>query len=96
MAAHPPQCLVPQIWKLKRQGTIKPHQDHVRDGERKLGSTDAFSQPVSIQLNSHCIWAHLTKSPTGWHNVHFNLKVFFSTVLPNMFVERIITQIFFE
>jgi len=73
-----------------RHGWTTSSKDHVHEDKRKLGSTDAFSQPGSIPLNSHCIWTHLPKSPTSWHSVHFNLKVFFSTVLPNMFVESLI------
>jgi len=79
-----------------RHGWTTSSKDHVHEGKRKLGSIDALSQPGSIPLNSHCIWEHLPKSPTDWHIVHFNLNVFFSTVLPNMFVERIMTKIFFE
>jgi len=79
-----------------RHGWTTSSKAHVHEAKRKLGSTDAFSQPRSNPLNSHCIWACLPKSPTGWHSVHLKLKVFFSTLLPNTFVERIIKQIFFE
>jgi hypothetical protein len=78
-----------------RHGWTTSSKAHAREGKRKLGSTDAFSQPQSIPPNSHCIWARLPKSPTGWQSVHFKLRVFFSMLLPNMFVERIIKQTFF-